>query len=107
MSKHASVPRIRRASIARLAAGRSLSDLLPLLPGEQTLLLACRQGEVAVLGTSVPEAPLATLRIRAAFLRFLLLGGDSQAPVHERGVQLVGAYVTGSLDLGGCRIPHN
>ncbi|RJP67990.1 MAG: membrane-associated oxidoreductase [Comamonadaceae bacterium] len=45
--------------------------------------------------------------MRAPFLRFLLLGGDEQAPVHEQGVQLAGAFVEGQLDLGGCRIPHN
>jgi hypothetical protein len=36
--------------------------------------------------------------IRASFLRFLLLGGDDNAPVHEKGVQLVGAYISGTLD---------
>ncbi len=43
--------------------------------------------------------------IRADFLRFLLLGGDDFSPVHERGVTLVGAYIEGVLDLGGCSIP--
>lgn len=63
-----------------------------------------------MLGTSVPDEsnePPDTLNVRAAFLRFLLLGGDSQAPVHEHGVWLEGGYVTGELDLACCRIPHH
>ena len=71
---------------------------------------ACQQGEVAELGDQLPDAtpePDDALRVRAPFLRFLLLGGDGQAPVHEHGVQLVGAIVEGKLDLAGCRIPHN
>ncbi|CAN7287223.1 hypothetical protein LJR039_001314 [Pseudorhodoferax sp. LjRoot39] len=107
MPKPTSVARIRREPIAKLAVGRLLSDFQPLLPGEQALLLACRRGEVAELGASLPEVPTDTRHIRAPFLRFLLLGGDAQAPVHERGVQLKGAYVTDQLDLTGCRIPYN
>lgn len=42
-------------------------------------------------------------RVRAQFVRFLALGGDDEAPVHELGVQLSGAFVTGALDLDYCR----
>lgn len=102
-----SLPRRRRAPVAKVAVGRSLRDFQPLLRGEESLLQACRQGTVARLGTQVPEAPSDELRVRAPFLRFLLLGGDEQAPVHEHGVQLAGALIDGLLDLAGCRIPHN
>lgn len=98
--------RLRVPTIAKVAAGRSLRDFQPLLQAEQRLLRACRLGERLVLCATVPEVPDEALRIRAAFLRFLLLGGDDQAPVHEHGVQLAGAYVEGMLDLGGCCIPH-
>jgi len=87
--------------------GRTLEEFKPLGPGEQQLLDACRKGEVAKLGEVTPEAVSDALRVRAAFLRFLLLGGDGDAPVHERGVQLWGAFVVGLLDLTGCRIRAN
>lgn len=42
-------------------------------------------------------------RIRAQFLRFLVLGGDESAPVHEAGVELCRAFVDGELDLRGAK----
>jgi hypothetical protein len=42
------------------------------------------------------------IRVRAGFLRFLALGGDEGAPVHEKGLQLKGAYVDGEFDLTFC-----
>lgn len=87
--------------------GRTLEEFKPLGPGEQQLLDACRKGEVAKLGEVTPEAVSDAVRVRAAFLRFLLLGGDGRAPVHEGGVHLRGAFVEGWLDLRGCRIPAN
>jgi hypothetical protein len=42
------------------------------------------------------------IHVRAGFLRFLALGGDEGAPVHEKGVQLKGAYVDGEFDLTFC-----
>lgn len=101
------IARWRPDPVAKAAIGRSLRDFLPLLNGEQRLLLACRLGEVATLGNKLPDASSHEPLIRAAFLRFLLLGGDEQAPVHEHGVNLRGAIVEGKLDLSGCKIPHN
>ncbi|MBP7302706.1 MAG: hypothetical protein KA972_05960 [Brachymonas sp.] len=43
--------------------------------------------------------------IRGDFLRFLLLGGDEQAPVHERGVVIEGGYIEGLLNLSGANVP--
>lgn len=108
--------------------GRSLSDFGVLKPGERKLLEACRVGQLAILSNSVPWplpllAPVQALGpvltplreervpitetncVRADFLRFLLLGGDEQAPVHEHGVMLHGAYVVGELMLRSCSIP--
>lgn len=87
--------------------GRTLEEFKPLGPGEQLLLEACRKGEVAKLGVAAPEEVDDALRVRAAFLRFLLLGGDEQSPVHERGVHMQGAFVEGRLDIRGCRIQSN
>ncbi|MDZ7862858.1 hypothetical protein [Acidovorax sp.] len=87
--------------------GRALKDFKQLSSGELQLLNACRKGNCATLGEGVPESATDAQRVRATFVRFLLLGGDEQAPVHERGVQLRGAFVEGSLDLHGCCIPAN
>src|SRR3546814_2225401 len=47
-----------------------------------------------------------TNRVRAAFVRFLALGGDEQAPVHENGVELQGAWLVGSLNLATTKTPY-
>jgi hypothetical protein len=46
------------------------------------------------------------VRLRASFLRFLSLGGDDAAPVHERRLEVSAAYVGEDLDLSGCNIPE-
>ena len=51
-----------------------------------------------------PDDP--EVRVRAGFLRFLAQGGDEFAPVHERALELHGAYVAEDLDLSGCTIPQ-
>ncbi len=51
-----------------------------------------------------PEDP--EVQVRASFLRFLSLGGDDFAPVHESRLELHGAYVDEDLDLSGCTIPQ-
>ena len=46
------------------------------------------------------------MRVRAEFIRFLVLGGDEAAPVHERGVELSAAWIDGDLDLNGCEVKY-
>jgi hypothetical protein len=41
--------------------------------------------------------------VRAEFLRFLALGGDEFAPVHEAGVELHNALVDSKIDLRGAK----
>lgn len=89
------------------AVGRTLAEFQPLKPAEQKLLEACRQGEFADVSDKRPEAANDNNTVRADFLRFLALGGDEQAPLHEHGVELEGAWVEGVLDLQGVRIPHS
>lgn len=95
----------------RKPAGRSLADFQtldqPLKPAEQKLLEHCRQGTEAPISKKRPEAATDDNTVRAAFLRFLALGGDEQAPVHEHGVQLIGAWIEGELDMWAARIPSN
>jgi hypothetical protein len=46
------------------------------------------------------------VRLRAGFLRFLCLGGDDAAPVHERHLEVRGAFIGEDFDLSGCNIPE-
>lgn len=69
------------------------------MTAERTLLQACRIGEIAVISEQRPQQATEENKVRAGFLRFLLLGGDHSTPVHECGVRLKGAWVTGVLDL--------
>ena len=95
--------------------GRSLRDLWldgekgKLHPAEWKLLECAGRGEMCVLGESLPSTPTDETRIRAEFLRFLALGGDEQNPLHEHGVQLMGAFVQcqNELDFYGAILPEN
>lgn len=93
--------------VPKRAQGRSFSDFGELHPAEKILLANCARGEKAKIGDDVPSDGTDTDRVvRASFLRFLVLGGDEQAPVHEKGVQLFGAWIEGQLDLENCLVPH-
>jgi hypothetical protein len=89
--------------------GRTLDEFLDnwgqLLPAEQTLLEASAQGEIAEIATARPGTRTEDNEIRPGFLRFLALGGDEQACVHEIGLQLRGAWIRGDLDFEACDIP--
>ena len=86
--------------------GRSLSDFKILKPAEQKLLDACRIGTMAFISEQLPELATEDNTVCASFLRFLALGGDEHALVHEKGVRLCGAWVEGELDLEGAVLPH-
>jgi len=89
------------------AFGRSLSDFGLLNLAEQKLLDACRSGETADISEQRPERPGVLNTVRASFLRFLALGGDEHAPVHENGVSLQGVWVEGELNLVSAILPHS
>jgi hypothetical protein len=84
--------------------GRTLAEFQPLQPAEKKLLVACRAGEVAKISEQRPTEVTTENTVRAAFLRFLLLGGDEHAPVHEKGVQLRGAWVADKLNMAGAQM---
>jgi hypothetical protein len=98
-----------RGAQRKRAFGRSLSDfqidgaVTPhrLHPAEEELLICAGRGELCDLGSAVPAAAADQNNIRAGFLRFLILGGDESAAVHEKGIRLRGAFIDGNLDLGG------
>lgn len=88
------------------ALGRSLADFGQLSPAEKKLLDCCRRGVDAVIGRARPRKETPGNVVRAAFVRFLALGGDETAPVHEYGVSLKGAWLTGVLDFSSARLDH-
>ena len=74
-----------------------------LWPAEQKLLEHVRKGEPCEIGKERPTECTDENRIDAAFLRFLLLGGDETAPVHETGMDTGrGAYIFRDIDLINC-----
>jgi hypothetical protein len=88
-----------------LAHGRWLGDLedeAPLSDAEKALVAACAKGEPwAPEGWDgkVPTAATPANTIRASLIRFLLLGGDANHPVHENGIMAGGAWISGSLGM--------
>ncbi len=88
-----------------------LADFHPLLTAEQEIIATLRSGDFDRLGGeaagSLPDAGDATRAVRADLLRFLLLGGEEGTRPHEKGIRVQGAWVTGTLDLEGCRIPRD
>ncbi|UAB78189.1 pentapeptide repeat-containing protein [Erythrobacter sp. SCSIO 43205] len=96
---------------AHLPHGRWLSDLEPpqLRIAEKALVECCKRGEAwepKNWDKQRPEKGTNANRIRAGLIRFLLLGGDTNHPVHETGVQLKGAWVEGELDLEEIESPN-
>jgi hypothetical protein len=80
----------------RAAKGRTLAEFLPLRRAEQVLLDACREGRIAKFkdGERPEEMPADPEdRLRSDFVRFLCLGGDDAAPVHEAGVEIQGGWI--------------
>lgn len=86
--------------------GRSLSDFGDLLDAEKLLLSNCGRGTPLRLGAAKPCTPTSTNHIRGEFLRFLLLGADGSVTIHERGIQISFAYVSGILDLEFASVLH-
>lgn len=87
--------------------GRALSEILgngPLTDAEIKLLKGCAEGTLARIARSIPSERIESNVIRADLIRFLALGGDGSAPVHERGVSIHGAWIEGTVDLIGCEV---
>lgn len=97
------------------AYGRSLTNFEPLTLAEEDLRAHARQGcnwnpsRETVDGLRESKGNVAAI-VRPAFLRFLVLGGDARAPVHDRGIEIEAAYIGDvtrpldqqDLDFRGC-----
>lgn len=73
-------------------------------PAERKVLAHAKAGTVAQLRPDGgrPDKPTAATKIRADLIRFLMLGGDEENPVHPRGVLIQSAFVTGKLNMEAC-----
>lgn len=74
---------------------------------EQDLVAKVKAGEWCRLGTERPgkdERKDAQNVIRASVIMHLAHGGDPDDPVHPKGVQLLGAWITGKLDFDSCTL---
>jgi hypothetical protein len=88
--------------------GQTLAAFEPLLPAERVIVAELRSGDFDRLGDGTrPEGPAEDRVVRAQFLRFLLLGGEGEVRLHEKGVRVSGGFISGALDLEGCRVPRD
>lgn len=77
----------------------------PLSPAEQVLLDGLESGAFDRVGDGTPPVEaVPDLTVRASLIRYLLVGRDGAPRLHEKGLRLSGAAITGPLDLEGCRI---
>ncbi|QEL21799.1 hypothetical protein FQV39_03840 [Bosea sp. F3-2] len=87
------------------ASTARLDDFRPLLPAEEEIVARLQSGTFDRLGDGVlPTGPAPARLVRAAFLRFLILGGEAGCRPHEKGVLVRGAWISEVLDLEACRI---
>ena len=97
---------------AKRAHGRSLKDFKNLSWAEKKLIACAARGRECILSTELPDAQTRANAIRPELIRFLALGGDEAAPVHEKGLRVVGAFIGAAkegesprdLDLDGCKL---
>ena len=81
----------------------TLQEFEPLKPAEQKLLAVASTGKQCSFSCTRPDAPADDNHLRADFVRFLALGRDAAAAVHEGGLKIQGAYIDGSVNLDGGR----
>ncbi len=79
----------------------ALQEFEPLKPAERKLLDAALKGERCRFSGTRPDAPTGENEVRADFLRFLAVGGENRAAVHDSGVRVQGAFISGSINLAG------
>ena len=82
---------------------RTIDELGELSAAEEQLVDAACSGEVCRLGDGErPDGPSEERDIRAEVIRYLALGGCEERRVHENGIDLYGANITGQIDLANC-----
>ncbi|MCX7288300.1 MAG: hypothetical protein NTW20_12310 [Rhodobacterales bacterium] len=85
-----------------------LSRFGTLGPAEVALIDGLGNGTVDQIGSGgLPDPGDETRRVRADLIRYLLVGGPDAPVMHEKGIRLSGAWIVGTLDLEGCRVPRD
>lgn len=85
-----------------------IDEFLPLTEAETAFVGNLASGEFLAAGeVGLSSAGGSQPRIRAEVIRVLLLEGDPRYKMHEKGMRLDGALISGTLDLEGCRIPRD
>ncbi len=79
----------------------ALQEFEPLKPAERKLLDAALKGEQCSFSGARPATPTEENEVRADFLRFLALGGENRTAVHDSGIRIQGAYISGAVNLAG------
>ena len=87
------------------ALRRTLRDFEPLLPAEAALLQALAAGGIAKIGYRRPAAASIEVNIRAEFLACLACGGGGAPQGDAPSLQVLGAWVTGRLNLIEAAVP--
>ena len=91
-----------------IAVLSGVDDFHPLNTAETKIVANLRSGDFDRLGDgSRPDRDDTARTVRAELLRFLILGSNDSFRMHEKGLSVSGARVTGILDLEGCRIPRD
>jgi len=86
----------------------SLKEIIgntPLNQAEGKLLAACKMNGAVSFGDGVPEEATPQNSIRGELIRYLMMGGCKKHPPNAQGVAIIGAVITGQLDLDGCCSP--
>ncbi|RTL65955.1 MAG: hypothetical protein EKK41_19605 [Hyphomicrobiales bacterium] len=86
-----------------MATSAMLADFeTNLLPAERCILQHSRCGTQCKLSSKLPSEPAPDIKVRAEFIRFLIMGGDASTHVHEFGLDIKGAWIVGDINLSGC-----
>jgi len=99
----------KERTVKKQVKGRTLAEFTkeqPLSKAEGQLLENCAKGNVTDIGIERPAESSSENSIRAGLIRLLALGSDKQnAPLHEHGVRVKGAWIEGDIDLENCEVP--
>ena len=85
-----------------------LEDFAPLSEAERKLIDECSGPDRIVFGDGeLPAEDDEAAALRADLVRLILLGGPGAPRLHDKGLRLRGARLTGMLDLQGCDCLHD
>ncbi|KQV66330.1 hypothetical protein [Rhizobium sp. Root1220] len=85
----------------------TIAGFHPLSTAEAKIVAHLQLGDFDRLGDGLrPQQEDPERTVRADLLRLLILGSEGHRS-HEKGLRLSGAWITGILDLEGCRIPRD